>query len=77
MAIHDFGPDAYVGEPVFVPTGTSEEDGVVLVTLFDARQNISILTGLDGRDPAARPLFSARLDAAIPYALHGFFQPAV
>lgn len=77
VALHDFGPDAYVGEPVFVPTGTAEDDGVVLVTLFDAQAKVSVLAGLDGRDPAARPLFTARLDTAIPYALHGFFQPAV
>ena len=73
---HDFGPDCYVGEPVFVPAegASAEEDGVVLVTLFDARRKVSRLVGLDGRDPGARPLFSTALDAAIPYALHGFFQ---
>lgn len=78
VVIHDFGPDCYLGEPVFVPTqgASAEEDGVVLVTLFDARRKVSRLVGLDGRDPGARPLFSATLDAAIPYALHGFFQPA-
>jgi len=78
IATHDFGPDCYVGEPVFVatPGSSAEEDGVVLVTLFDARREVSRLVGLDGRDPGARPLFSASLDTAIPYALHGYFQPA-
>lgn len=77
VATHDFGPDAYVGEPVFVPRpGASEEDdGVVLATLFDAAARRSILVGLDARDMAARPLFRAPIGQAVPYALHGFFSP--
>ena len=75
MAVHDFGPDGYVGEPLFVPTGADEDDGVVLTMIFDAASQRSAIVGLDARDVAARPLFTARLRHHVPYALHGSFNP--
>jgi all-trans-8'-apo-beta-carotenal 15,15'-oxygenase len=76
VAVHDLGPQGYVGEPVFVPTGDGEDDGVVIATVFDAANGRSAIVGLDARDLAARPLFTARLRHAVPYALHGCFDPA-
>jgi all-trans-8'-apo-beta-carotenal 15,15'-oxygenase len=76
LAVHDFGPHGYVGEPVFVPTGGGEDDGVVLATVFDAASERSAIVGLDARDLAAQPLFTARLHHPVPYALHGSFSPA-
>ena len=75
VATHDFGPDCYVGEPVFVPTklGGAEDDGVIVSQIFDAARKRSVIIGLDARDVAARPLFSAPLGQAVPYSLHGYF----
>jgi len=72
-AIHDFAPNGYVGEPLFIATG-SEDDGVVVVLVFDGAEQRSIIVGLDARDIAAKPLFTARLKHHVPYPLHGFFS---
>jgi all-trans-8'-apo-beta-carotenal 15,15'-oxygenase len=77
MAVHDFGADTVVGEPVFVPTSQdAEDDGVIVSMVFDTRRKTSAIVGLDARDPAARPLFTAQLGFAVPYSLHGFFSEA-
>jgi all-trans-8'-apo-beta-carotenal 15,15'-oxygenase len=71
---HDFGPNGYVGEPLFVPTGSAEDDGVVVTLIYDAAEQRSALVGLDARDLAAKPLFTARLRHHVPYPLHGYFS---
>jgi all-trans-8'-apo-beta-carotenal 15,15'-oxygenase len=73
---HDFGPDGYAGEPLFVPTGAAEDDGVVLTLVYDAGQQRSAMVGLDARNLAAKPIFTARLKHHVPYPLHGFFAHA-
>ncbi len=74
VAIHRFGADEYPGEPVFIPTaGGAEDDGVIVTLVFDAAAKRSSIVGLDARDVAARPLFTARLKHHVPYSLHGFF----
>lgn len=73
---HDFAPHGYVGEPYFIPTGAGEDDGVVVTMVFDAATKLSAIVGLDARDLAARPLFTARLRHHVPYGLHGCFSPA-
>lgn len=75
VAIHDFGPHGYVGEPMFIPTGTAEDDGVVVTLAYDSSTDRSAIVGLDARDLAARPLFTARLRHHVPYGLHGCFSP--
>jgi all-trans-8'-apo-beta-carotenal 15,15'-oxygenase len=76
VTVHDFGPAGYIGEPVFVPTGPAEDDGVVIATVFDSGSGISSIVGLDVRDLSAKPLFAGRLSHHVPYALHGSFSPA-
>ncbi|MDI1287261.1 MAG: carotenoid oxygenase family protein [Reyranella sp.] len=77
VASHDFGPSGYVGEPLFVATGpgSAEDDGVVLVMVFNSADKRTDVVGLDARDLAARPLFTARLKHHVPYPLHGTFTP--
>ncbi len=76
VAVHDFGPDGYPGEAVFIPTGSGGEDDGILVTLvFDANTQRTAIVGLDARDVAAKPLFTARLRHHVPFGLHGFFAP--
>jgi all-trans-8'-apo-beta-carotenal 15,15'-oxygenase len=72
---HDFGPDGYPGEPVFIPAnGDGDEDnGTVVTVVFDSASRRSNIVGLDARDLSARPLFVARLKHHVPYSLHGTF----
>lgn len=73
---HDLGPGRYAGEPVFIPTGLGAEDEGVLVTLvYDSAANRTDVVGLDARDLAAKPIFTARLQHHVPYSLHGYFTP--
>ena len=74
VAIHDFGPHGYVGEPSFIATGSGEDDGVVVTLVYDAVERRSAIVGLDARDLAAKPLFTARLKHHVPYPLHGYFS---
>lgn len=77
VARHDFGPDGYVGEPFFIalPTGTAEDDGVIVTLVFDATRKSSDIVGLDPRDVTGKPLFVARLKHHVPFSLHGTFTP--
>lgn len=75
LTTHDFAPDGYVGEPYFIPTGPGEDEGVVVTVVFDAASQQSAIVGLDARDLAARPLFTARLRHHVPHGLHGCFSP--
>ena len=76
VAVHRFGATEYAGEPVFVTTGgAAEDDGILVALVFDAAHNCSSIVGLDARDVAGRPLFTARLRHHVPYSLHGFFAP--
>jgi len=76
-AIHDFAPAGYVGEPLFVATGSGEDDGVVVTLVYDAATERTSVVGLDARDIAAKPLLMARLRHHVPYPLHGYFAPTV
>jgi len=77
VAKHDFGPDGYPGEPLFIATrsGGAEDDGVVVTLVFDAARQRTDIVGLDARDLAAKPLFVANLKHHVPYSLHGTFTP--
>jgi len=73
VARHDFGPNGYPGEPLFIATGDAEDDGVVVTLVFDAASGRTSIVGLDARDLAASPLFTARLRHHVPFSLHGCF----
>jgi all-trans-8'-apo-beta-carotenal 15,15'-oxygenase len=75
--VHDFGANKFVGEPVYIPARADgeENDGVVVSLIYDAEAARTEIVGLDARDLAARPLFTARLRHHIPYSLHGYFTP--
>ena len=77
VARHDFGPDGYPGEPVFIATrpGGAEDDGVVVTLVFDTGRQRTDIVGLDARDLAAKPLFVAPLRHPVPFSLHGTFTP--
>ncbi len=74
---HDFGAARYAGEPIFIPTSADggEDDGVVVTLVYDADAKRTDIVGLDARDLAAKPLFTAHLRHHVPYSLHGYFTP--
>lgn len=76
IARHDFGPNGYPGEPLFVATGEAEDDGVIVTLVFDAASGKTSIVGLDARNLAARPLFTAKLRHHVPFSLHGCFAAA-
>jgi all-trans-8'-apo-beta-carotenal 15,15'-oxygenase len=76
---HDFGPDGYPGEPMFIPAGNTgdEDEGTVVTLVFNSVDQRTEIVGLDARALSARPLFTARLKHHVPYSLHGTFTRAL
>ncbi|MEM8546190.1 MAG: carotenoid oxygenase family protein [Cyanobacteria bacterium P01_H01_bin.119] len=67
-------PRSFTGEPVFVPRpgSTAEDDGWVLMLLYNAERCCSDLAILDGKD-ITRELARLHLSHHVPYGLHGSF----
>ena len=67
----------FVGEPVFVPrpNSTEEDDGWVLVLIYDAAHHRSDLVILDAGNFDREPIARLHLNYHIPYGLHGNFTP--
>jgi carotenoid cleavage dioxygenase-like enzyme len=68
-------PNCYPGEPVFVadPTGTAEDDGVLLVQVFDGVKKETFLLVLDARDMSE--LSRCYTGIAGGMSFHGSFFP--
>jgi all-trans-8'-apo-beta-carotenal 15,15'-oxygenase len=73
-----FGTDWMVEEAVFVPRpgATSEDDGWLVCTALNWRQQQTALSVFDARRPDAGPLARAWLDVALPLGFHGQFAGA-
>ncbi len=71
--LHSFAPHGYVSEPIFVPKpdATAEDDGWVLVMVYDASHHRSDVVILDAQDLTQKPLARLHLLHHIPYGLHG------
>jgi all-trans-8'-apo-beta-carotenal 15,15'-oxygenase len=76
---HSFAPRGFIGEPIFVPRGvdSAEDDGWVLVLIFDATHNRSDLVVLDAQNIAGKPLATLHLKHHVPYGLHGSFTKEI
>jgi len=76
---HSFAPRGFVGEPIFVPRNAgaigAEDDGWVLVMVYDAAKDRSDVVILDAQKIAAPPLAVLHLKHHVPYGLHGCFVP--
>jgi len=64
---------------VFVarPDAVAEDDGWLLVLMYDAANHRSTLVILDARDIAKGPVARLHLKYHIPYGLHGSFTSNV
>ncbi|MGG6237761.1 carotenoid oxygenase family protein [Nodosilinea sp. AN01ver1] len=68
-------PRGFMGEPLFVPRpqGQGEDDGWVLVLMYNAERQCSDLVILEGKDITAGPVARLKLPHHVPYGLHGSF----
>ena len=68
-----FGAGNGVGEPLFVPRTASagEDDGWVLVLVYDAARDTSDFWILDAQDVAGEPVARVTLPHRVPYGFHG------
>ena len=75
---HSFGEDHYVNEPIFVPApgATTEDEGVLLVLLYNGHARSSSLIVLDSQRFGEKEAEIAEfpLPAALPFTFHGFFS---
>ncbi len=73
-------PRGFSGEPVFVPRSSdpdaAEDDGWLLLLIFNAELERSELVILDAQD-LSQPIAKLRLKHHVPYGLHGSFVPEV
>ncbi len=76
---HDFAPNGYAGEPLFVPRSSdgAEDEGVVITLVYDVSTERTSIVGLDAANLGGAPLFTARLGHHVPYSLHGTFAREV
>lgn len=76
-AIHDFGTQAGVGEAVFVPKPgyTQEDEGYLMLFVYDQIKNMSDFFILDAQNFAAEPIAKIHIPRRVPYGLHGSWFP--
>lgn len=76
--VRSFGSNAGVGEPVFVPRAGArdENDGYVLVLVYDGQRDTSDFYVLPGQDLEADPFAVIHLPHRVPYGFHGNWVPA-
>ncbi|NJR70304.1 MAG: Apocarotenoid-15,15'-oxygenase [Synechococcales cyanobacterium CRU_2_2] len=71
--LHSFAPRGFINEPLFVPRpqGQTEDDGWVLVLIYNAERQASDLVILNAQDLSETA--RVKLKQHIPYGLHGSF----
>lgn len=76
--IRDVGKFAEIGEVVFAPTANknaTEDDGYLLLFVYDSTTNESECVVLDAKNIAATPLARIQMPRRIPHGLHGSWMP--
>ncbi|MFM8858924.1 MAG: carotenoid oxygenase family protein, partial [Methylocystis sp.] len=65
----------FPGEAIFVPSSpeATEEEGIVLVMVYNANDHITELVGLNPSEINGDTLFRANLNHHVPIPLHGIF----
>jgi carotenoid cleavage dioxygenase-like enzyme len=62
-------------EWLFVPTGPSEAEGVIMTYVYDKAESSSSLVVLDARDVSAGPLAKVKMPQRVPYGFHATWVP--
>lgn len=75
--VHDFGPDRFPGEFVFIPRAedAAEDDGWLMGLVVDATHETTELVILNARDVAGPPQASVLLPHRVPPGFHGNWVP--
>lgn len=71
--VHEHGAGRGAGEPVFVgrSSGTTEDEGWILTTVYDATTDRSDIVILDAADISGAEVARIELPARIPHGFHG------
>lgn len=74
---YDLGPHAMFGEPVFVPAsdGAGEDEGYIMMFVYDRAAGTSSFVILDAHDTAAAPLARVPIPQRVPHGFHGSWVP--
>ena len=69
----DYGPNSEVGEPVFVAreNGAGEDDGWIMVLVYDSERDATDFVILDAADIAGDPVATVELPQRVPHGFHG------
>ena len=72
-SVHDLGPAAQSGEPVFVPAhaAAAEDEGYLVTFVYDSDTDSSRFVVLDATDMSSAPLATVRLPQRVPHGFHG------
>ena len=70
---HDHGPGRHTLEPVFVarPDAKAEDDGWVMVYVYDQNRDASDVVILDAQDFEGPPVATIQLPVRVPFGFHG------
>ena len=73
----ELGPGRHGSEPYFVPRdgATSEDDGYLMIFVYDGARNASSFVILHARDITLPAVAEVRLPARVPYGFHGSWIP--
>jgi carotenoid cleavage dioxygenase-like enzyme len=76
-AAHDFGAGRFPGEGVFVaaPDGAGEDEGFVLLYVYDQARSASDLVILDASNFTRAPVATVHLPQRVPFGFHGNWIP--
>ena len=76
--IHAFGPNRWGGEGVFAKRdgATSEDDGYLIVFVWDENTQHSECLILDAKKLAAAPVATIRIPYRVPFGFHAGWVPA-
>lgn len=71
--VHDFGLRCEIDEAIFVPkaTGASEDDGYLMLFVYNNDANNSELVILDAKNMKDKPLARIKMPRRVPHGLHG------
>ena len=77
--VHEFGCTVEIGEAVFAPAATqgAEDDGYLLLFIYDSFTRQSEFVILDARHITQEPLARIKIPRRIPHGLHGSWLPAM
>jgi all-trans-8'-apo-beta-carotenal 15,15'-oxygenase len=70
---YSFAPKGFAGEPIFVPkpNASKEDEGWVLVLMYDSQEHRSKLMIFDAENITQGAIATLKLNHHIPYGLHG------